>query len=288
MENWIIWISIFFIILAPLVITARTIRNLLISVRLSSSSISTLPDQGWVQVRGRIRGDPVSSPINKLDCSFYQLEVKEYRSYGRGGNWRTILIESSAPFELDDMTGRVTVQKANTQVVVRNDSAIKVDDDVRNVLTSLGVTTTGLLGFNKRLKVYQRMIARGEETLVVGKIMKREDIISSAGRKLEPIVISSFDKAGMVKALAWKVAGKIDDPHLPGGCDYGRDLFIGNRYVVFITFSIRGDKTYLYGISHILNYRPYRQSTTSPPVNLETLFLPFIKGVSHIFLNIHT
>jgi hypothetical protein len=84
------------------------------------------------------------------------------------------------------------------------------------VLTSLGVTTTGLLGFNKRLKVYQRMIARGEETLVVGKIMKREDIISSAGRKLEPIVISSFDKVGIVKALAWKVAKLMIPIYLVG------------------------------------------------------------------------
>jgi hypothetical protein len=205
MENWIIWIIATFCIIAPLIIYARTIRNLLISLHLPSVSISTLPDHGWALVRGKIRGDPVSSPINNINCSYYQLEVKEYRSYGRGGNWRTILKESSGPFELDDMTGRVSVQKANTQVVVKNDGAIKVDDEVRNVLGNLGIHTTGLLGFNKHLKIYQRLIAPGEETLVVGKIRKSDSGISIYGRELKPIVISSFDRVGMLKELAWRV-----------------------------------------------------------------------------------
>jgi hypothetical protein len=205
MEIWIIWIIVFFIILVPLVISARTIHILLISLRLPSISISTLPDQGWAQVRGRICGDPTSSPIKKINCSFYQLEVKEYRSYGRGGNWHTILKESFGPFELDDRTGWVNVQKANAQVVMRNDGTIKVDDGIRSVLENLGITTTGLSGFKKLLKVYQRRIAPGEETLVVGKITKIDHGISISGRKLEPIVISSLDKASMVKEFTWRV-----------------------------------------------------------------------------------
>jgi hypothetical protein len=216
MENWIVWIVIFFFVAAPLIISARTIRNLLISWRLPVSSISSLPDQGWAQVIGKIRGEATSSPIDKIHCSFYQLEVKEYRSYGRGGNWHTVLNQSSAPFELDDMTGRVSVQKANTQVVVRNDRTIKVDDAIRSVLGDLGVTTTGLLGFNKRLKVYQRLIAPWEETLVVGNIKQDDNVIPISGRKLEPIIISSLDKAGMIKKLAWRVIKLMIPVYLVG------------------------------------------------------------------------
>jgi hypothetical protein len=216
MENWIVWIIVFFFVAAPLIISARTIRNLLIGLRLPTSSISSLPNQGWVQVRGRIRGDPVSSPINNTQCSFYQLEVKEYRSYGRGGNWHTILKDSSAPFELDDMTGWVSVQKANAQVVVKNDRAIKVDDGLRSALGSLGINTTGLLGFNKRLKVYLRLIAPGQETLVVGKIKQSDNIISISGRKLEPILISSMNKSAMLSELAWRVVKLMIPIYLVG------------------------------------------------------------------------
>ncbi len=206
MDTWIFWIVVIGCIMAPLIISAKTIRNLLISLRFPTSQISTLPEKGWVQVKGRIRGEAIKSPIDQVNCSFYQVEVKEYRSYGKGGNWHTLLKETSGPFELDDMTGRVKVLKSNPQVVVKNDGAMKVDDEIRSALKNLGITTTGMLGFNKRLRVYQRLVTPGEEVLVVGKIRQSEQGISISGRRLSPIIISSMDRAGMYRVFVWGMA----------------------------------------------------------------------------------
>jgi hypothetical protein len=216
MNNWIVWIIVLFIFLAPFVISARTIRNLLISLRLPVSWISSLPNQGWGEVRGRIRGNTVKNPIDQSDCAFYQLEVKEYRSYGRGGSWRTIYKEMSGPLDIDDMTGHISVQKSNTKVLVRNDARLKVDSALRTTLENLGITTKGIFGFDKRLRVYLRLINPGEKVLVVGKIVNLAGGISFSGKEINPIIISDMARPEMLKKLAWQVVNPMIITYLTG------------------------------------------------------------------------
>ena len=216
MNQWIIWIIAGVFLLAPWVISAKTIRNLLISLRLPISWISALPYQGWGEVRGRIRGNTVRNPIDQSDCAFYQLEVKEYRSHGKGGSWRTIYKEMSAPFEIDDMTGRIKVQKSNAQVVVRNDLRLKVDSARRMTLENLGINTKGLFGFDKRLRVYLRLIAPGEEILVVGKIVNLAGGISISGKETVPIIISDLTRSELLKRLAWQAVKPMIITYLVG------------------------------------------------------------------------
>jgi hypothetical protein len=216
MNQWIIWIIAGVFLLAPWVISAKTIRNLLISLRLPISWISALPYQGWGEVRGSIRGNTVRNPIDQSDCAFYQLEVKEYRSHGKGGSWRTIYKEMSAPFEIDDMTGRIKVQKSNAQVVVRNDLRLKVDSARRMTLENLGINTKGLFGFDKRLRVYLRLIAPGEEILVVGKIVNLAGGISISGKETVPIIISDLTRSELLKRLAWQAVKPMIITYLVG------------------------------------------------------------------------
>ena len=216
MNQWIIWIIAGVFLLAPWVISAKTIRNLLISLRLPISWISALPYQGWGEVRGSIRGNTVRNPIDQSDCAFYQLEVKEFRSHGKGGSWRTIYKEMSAPFEIDDMTGRIKVQKSNAQVVVRNDLRLKVDSARRMTLENLGINTKGLFGFDKRLRVYLRLIAPGEEILVVGKIVNLAGGISISGKETVPIIISDLTRSELLKRLAWQAVKPMIITYLVG------------------------------------------------------------------------
>lgn len=216
MNYWIVWIIVFFIFLAPFVISARTIRNLLISLRLPVTWISSLPNQGWGEVRGRIHGNAIQNPIDQSDCAFYQLEVKEYRSHGRGGSWHTVYKEMSAPFEIDDMTGRISVQKSNAQVVLSNDARLKVDSALRTTLENLGITTKGLFGFDKRLRVYLRLITPGEEILVVGKIVNLAGGISISGKEINPVIISNLARPEMLKKLAWQAVNPMIITYLAG------------------------------------------------------------------------
>jgi hypothetical protein len=229
MDSWIIWFIAATWILGPLIYSASTIRNLVLGWRIPTTWISALPSQGWVEVIGKIKGDPIQSLLMKSECAFWQLEVKEYQSSGRGGGrWRTVHKESSGPFEVDDMTGRINILVGDTDLVMNNESAIKdLDQGIKTSLENLGVKTKGFLGINKKLRVYERLIAPEEEILVLGKIQKGEGIISISGGSIVPLVISNLSKGEMTKTFLRRAARQMIFPYL-----------IGLAFIVFYIYSV--------------------------------------------------
>jgi hypothetical protein len=205
MNNWMIWFFAAMWILFPLIYSAKTIRSLILGWRIPTTWISALPSQGWVEVIGKVKGNPTKSLLKNSECAYWQFEVQEYQSGGKGGGrWKTVRKESSGPFEVDDMTGRVNIQAGDTDLVMNNESAIDVDQQTKASLQNLGVKTQGFLGFNKKLRVYERLIAPEEEILVLGKIQKSADSISLSGNSIAPLVISNLSKGEMLKTLSWR------------------------------------------------------------------------------------
>jgi hypothetical protein len=217
MDNWMLWLFIIGAILSPLILSARTIWNILLGLRVPTTGISAIPSQGWVQIVGRIKGEPVKSWLNNSECAYWQLEVKEYQGGGRGGGrWKTVHKESSGPFEVDDMTGRINIQTTeNTDLVLNNEAAIeKLDDPSRAKLESIGIKTKGFLGFKKKLRIYERLIAPGEEILVLGKFQKNPEMISISGGSITPSIISNLSKGEMLKTYSWRTARPLIIPYL--------------------------------------------------------------------------
>jgi hypothetical protein len=218
MNNWIIWIFIGMWIVGPLIYSAGSFRKLFLGWRVPITWISALPGQGWIEVTGKVRGNPIKSWLHHSDCAYWQLEVQEYQSSGRGGGrWRTIHKSSSGEMEVDDMTGRIKIQDRNTDLVVNNESLMeKLDDSTIASLQSLGIKTKGFLGFNKRMRIYERLIAPDEEILVLGTVQKSDGVISMAAGSIVPLVISSFSKPEMIKALFWRSVRPIIIPYAIG------------------------------------------------------------------------
>jgi hypothetical protein len=217
MNNWIFWLFIIGAVLSPLIFSARNIWNILLGLRIPTTGISAMPIQGWVQIVGRIKGEPIKSWLNNSECAFWQLEVKEYQSGGKGGGrWKTVHKESSGPFEVDDMTGRINIQTAeNTDLVLNSEAAIeKLDDPTKAKLESIGIKTKGFLGFNKKLRVYERLITPGEEILVLGKFQKNPEMISISGGSISPLIISNLNKREMLKTYSWRTARPLIIPYL--------------------------------------------------------------------------
>ncbi len=204
MNNWIFWVFILGAIISPFIYAAPAIRNLILGWRIPTTWISALPNKGWVEVVGKVRGETIKSLVNKLDCLFWQIEVQEYHG-GKGGGWRSVHKDSSGPFELDDMTGRLNIQAGKSDFVLNDESVItKLGDPEKTLLEGLGIKTKGLLGFDKKLRIYERLITEGEEILVLGKFQKSEGLIS--GGSVTPLVISNLSKGEMLKAYFWRTA----------------------------------------------------------------------------------
>ncbi len=217
MNNWIFWLFIIGGILSPLLFSARSIWNILLGWRIPTTWISALPSQGWVQIVGRIKGEAVKSWLKNSECAYWQLEVKEYQSGGRGGGrWKTVHKESSGPFEVDDMTGRINIQTTgNADLVLNNEAAIEnLDDPTKAKLESIGIKTKGFLGFKKKLRVYEQLIAPGEEILVLGKFQKNPEMISISGGSITPLVISNLSKGEMLKTYSWRTIRPLIIPYL--------------------------------------------------------------------------
>ncbi len=218
MENWIIWLIIGGWIVGPLIFSAGSLRKLFLGWRVPITWISALPHQGWVEVTGKVKGNLIKSRLNQSDCAYWQLEVQEYQSSGRGGGrWKTVHKSSSGDIEVDDMTGRIKIRDRNSDLVVKNQSVLEnPDETTKTALQNLGVKTKGFLGFNKRMRVYERLIAPEEEILVLGKLEKSESAISISAGSIAPLVMSNYSKLEMMKALFWRAVRPLIIPYLVG------------------------------------------------------------------------
>ncbi len=218
MDNWFLWLIIAGWIVGPLIYSAGTLWKLFLGWRIPITWISALPSQGWVEVTGRAKGILIKSQINQSDCAYWQLEVKEYQSSGRGGgHWRTVHKQSSGSIEVDDMTGRIKIQDGNTDVLTSNESVMEnLDEATKISLQNLGIKTKGFLGFNRKLQVYERLIAPDEEILVLGKLQKSDSAISISAGSITPLVISNLSKPEMMKALFWRTIRPVIVPYIIG------------------------------------------------------------------------
>jgi hypothetical protein len=204
MSNWFFWLIILMGVLGPLFFLAGTIRKLFLGWRTPTTWISALPGQGWVQVVGRGRGEAIKSPVRQTDCIYWNLEVQEYHG-GRGGGWRSAHKESSGSFELNDMTGRINIQKGDIDFFLNSETVI-TDLGVaeRAMVEGYGIKTKGLLGIDKKIRIFERIITSDEEITVLGRIQKTEGQISISGGSILPEVISNMSKEQMLKAIFWR------------------------------------------------------------------------------------
>ena len=212
------WLFIGMAIVGPIIYSAGTLWKLFLGWRIPITWISALPGQGWVEVNGKVKGTPIKSLFNHSDCAYWQLEVKEYQSSGRGGGrWRTLHKQSFGNIEVDDMTGRIKIQDHNSDLVLSNESVLENLDLVRKTtLQELGIKTKNFLGFNRRLRVYERLLALEEEILVLGKLQESEGAISITPGSIDPLIISNLSKPEMIKALFWRSVRPVIIPYLIG------------------------------------------------------------------------
>lgn len=196
MSNVTLYIILACIIIALVAMYGMTLWKMFITWHTPLTGISTMPSSGWVEVTGRVRGDTKTSLLKKSPCAFWQTEVQEWRSSGRGGGyWKTTLVKSSGPFEVDDGTGRIQIADSKTSFVLNQETRIDhPEGEERMTLELLGIKFSGFLGFTKKIRAIERVLNLDEKVLVVGKAVPKQSLNVLAGTSITPRLISNLDK----------------------------------------------------------------------------------------------
>lgn len=196
----------------------RPIGQIMRIRRVPTAPVGMLPDTGPAEVFGRAAGETHASPIGQAACLFWQVEVQEYRSSGKSGHWATIVRQASTePFEIDDGTGRIAVLPSGAELTLVDDLRASrglfgtMTDEMLESLERIGVATRGFLGFQRRLRVFERHITPDEQVYALGYVERigGRPLLRSipdaplllADRSEKDLLLSLYTRVGLI-ALA--------------------------------------------------------------------------------------
>lgn len=144
-----------------------------------TSAIARAPESGWVEITGRIVAGPgglVRSPFRDLDAVWCRVLVEEYRSNGKSGSWHAISDETdSRPFFIDDSSPLpALVRSSGARVVLDADQVVEsgtfndAPPELEEYLVERNQKSTGLLGFNRKLRVREEVLQPGDPIYALG------------------------------------------------------------------------------------------------------------------------
>lgn len=137
-----------------------------------------------VRITGKVLADGLTlvTPLSGVPCAWYGAYVDEYRNHGKSGSWHEIIKEEVASeFLLDDGSGVAIVRAVAPKVSSPRDhnTGSGTFDDASPVedafLKKHGRTSTGLLGFNRRLRYREAKFEAGETVTVLCQVRAVSD-----------------------------------------------------------------------------------------------------------------
>lgn len=169
------------------------------------SEIGALMADEQVEIVGSADGGSVlQSPIQKQACVLWQIQVDELRRSGKNSRWVTVYSDrSNTPFDVYDASGRVRVQPGSqTELWLRDDQKQAsgmfsgLDEQTVSVLSELNITTKGLLNMNKRMRVYERYIEKGDQVFLLGRVSLQNGTKTLDGNK--PLILSDRSELALL------------------------------------------------------------------------------------------
>lgn len=171
------WWLVVTLSLAALIFKFFFSRSAVIKRRLRRSGrvpIKNFPDGGMAKIVGRLdyAGKPLKAPLTGRRCAQYVVEVEEQ---GDSGEWHRLTKEEDRrDFFLDDGTGEALVKLQGARIAVTKDRKYRsgpfkdATPLLEGFLSSHSQKSTGLLGFNKRLRYQEGVLRKGEDVAVYG------------------------------------------------------------------------------------------------------------------------
>jgi hypothetical protein len=156
------------------------------------------------------------SPITKTPCVLWQVAVMERRSSGRSSRWVTVYSNTStAPFDVYDVTGRIRIQPSQRMELILRDDVKKssglftsLDEQTQAALSEMGISSKGLMNFNKNMRVHERFIEQGDEVYVLGRTSLNQGARAMDGEN-HPLIVSDQSELRLLGRFLWRVIGNV-------------------------------------------------------------------------------
>jgi hypothetical protein len=194
-------------ILGALLFSANTIQEIIRIRRTPTTWINALSGEGPVEVVGRTGQKTLESPIQKRPCVLWQVEVQEEKrdSKRHTTSWSTVDKKlSSEPFEITDDTGKILIRPEGADLILSED-LVSENSQTMALMSSLGIATTNWLGFDKKLRTIERIIAPEKEVFVIGKLQQGNGSNAIAGCADIPLVIADRGESQLLSVLYQRV-----------------------------------------------------------------------------------
>jgi len=134
-----------------------------------------------VKLVGRLdyAAEPVVAPLSGRKCAYFQFTIEEWRHRGRSGEWVPIVEQTShRDFVVRDGKTAALVRTADAEVALHKDEQDATGilgsptPELTELLATYGQDATGLLGFNRRLRIREGVLEAGEHVAVCGVAQK--------------------------------------------------------------------------------------------------------------------
>lgn len=169
-------------VVVGILLSVPDILNMINIRRTPTIWMNSLPRSGRVEVTGKVDCSPIGSPVKKVSCVFWELEIQEEKKGKNGTSWSTVLSKkSNEPFILNDGTGKVSVFPAGSKMILENascDDLESLPSEARGYILSTGIGTKTFWGHEKHLRVIERTILPDQELYVRGKAEERNGQIT--------------------------------------------------------------------------------------------------------------
>lgn len=224
--------------LLGLIVTLTNLKNVRRRKRIMdtpTSPIAQATGQGRVEVKGHVAAGEqgvLQAPFSGRHGVWARITVQEHRSTGRSSYWATIVNETDfRPFYVEDGSGqraRVMPQGAevilDTQNIANSGTFNDAPPHLQAFLTARGLSTTSFLGFNKRIRYDEQVLAVGDTLYALGPSQREAGPPVSDGYRMVPgsqlvmfagqgedfeLILTNKAEEQLVSKLLWGFVGGL-------------------------------------------------------------------------------
>lgn len=200
-----------------LLLSYKELGKLFRMIRTSTGEIAHFSADEQVEIVGKADSQTIlHSPITKTPCVLWQVAVMERRSSGRSSKWVTVYSNTSTePFDVYDNTGRMRIQPSPRMELILRDDVKKssglftsLDEQTKTALSEMGISSKGLLNFNKNMRVHERFLEQGDQLYVLGRTSLSQGARAIDGEN-HPLIVSDQSELRLLGRFFWQVVGNV-------------------------------------------------------------------------------
>ncbi len=216
-DHLFVYIGIFFFfLLVALIPSYASLREIVRILRTPSSTISSVPYEGQVEVTGRALHYITRSLLTRSPCALWQVRILKTNLPSESPESPVLFQEiSEQVFEIGDGTGSIRVDPMGAELVLHDhfidtsNLMHPLDRHTRRLVREIGVQTTNAFGADKFMEVHEHIVDTSKTIYVLGHVDFVDGKATIVSRPGSPVVISDRSQRELLGTLIRRVAANM-------------------------------------------------------------------------------